>query len=658
MMMMREKRDIRPVLFKFGVALAFSLGGILYTILRNNKLKPSRSLPPQPPSEHPDQANSAEEKVQLKNGDGDDQALLKAPNSCSFVSIEPDKDIDESSLLSKSSSDNFQCNFSPSKRSNGDKDMYLLPEFNDLVKEFDLASIKANLSPRKDVEMLVPNATTNSCNERMDHEQELNSLRNMVKTLKEREKSLEIQLLEYYGLKEQETAVMELHNRLKINNMEAKLFNLKIESLQADKRRLEEQVADYGEVVSELESAKAKIKLLKKKLRSEAEQNREHILALQERVVKLQDHENKALSTDPDVQLKLQQLKDFEGEIQELRKSNNSLRQENSALAQKLEYVQTIATSVLDGQQLEALKEESSRLRQQNEDMAKEIEQLQAARCSDIEELVYLRWVNACLRYELRNCQPGPGKTIARDLSKSLSPMSEEKAKKLILEYAHKEGTGEKGISVMDFDSDQWSSSEASCLTESGENDDLSVDISLTNKKNTSSKPKIFSKLMHMLRGKGSRHLRRSSSLESAPSMNDLEGMSSSNFPGCNTGISPGTVSGADDFNTRSRTSSQSSSRLSLDLQRSPYFQGSRSIKGEGRNSLEGIQRNSSDGSSCVYKVIDPISEEITNLTEENQNQQSSTDAKKSELVKYAGALKESRRKPTFWRRSASFSSF
>lgn len=42
--------DIRPVLFKFGAALAFSIGGILFTILRTKKFKPSRSLPSQPPS--------------------------------------------------------------------------------------------------------------------------------------------------------------------------------------------------------------------------------------------------------------------------------------------------------------------------------------------------------------------------------------------------------------------------------------------------------------------------------------------------------------------------------------------------------------------------------------------------------------------------------
>ncbi|KAA8540324.1 hypothetical protein F0562_024757 [Nyssa sinensis] len=176
------------------------------------------------------------------------------------------------------------------------------------------------------------------------------------------------------ALKSKKLPVRELQNRLKINNMEAKLFTLKIESLQANNRRLVAQVADYAKVVAELEAARAKIKMLEK-----------------------------------------------------------TLRGWNPA--------QILANSVLEDQEAEVLKEESRRLIQENEDLAKEIERLQADRCIDVEELVYLRWINACLRYELRNYQPEPGKTIARDLSKTLNPKSEEKAKQLILEYANREAS-------------------------------------------------------------------------------------------------------------------------------------------------------------------------------------------------------------------------
>jgi protein subunit release factor A len=112
--------------------------------------------------------------------------------------------------------------------------------------------------------------------------------------------------------------------------------------------------------------------------------------------------------------------------------------------------------------QAEAFRVEGENLRQKNKDLEEKIERLQAYRCSDAEELVYLKWINACLRYELRNYQPRDVKTVARDLSKTLSPKSEEKAKQLILEYANTEGVGEKGIHIMDFDYEDWSYSHAS----------------------------------------------------------------------------------------------------------------------------------------------------------------------------------------------------
>lgn len=153
--------------------------------------------------------------------------------------------------------------------------------------------------------------------------------------------------------------------------------------------------------------------------------------------------------------------------------------------------------------QANAVKQESERLRQENECLMKQVEQLQSDRCSDLEELVYMRWINACLRYELRSYQPPPGKTVAKDLSKSLSPTSEKKAKQLILEYADTCGPG----SIVDFDFDQWSSSQASSNTNHGECDDFSsVDNSSAARTRTTSQTKIFSKLRRLIQGKDSHH--------------------------------------------------------------------------------------------------------------------------------------------------------
>lgn len=93
------------------------------------------------------------------------------------------------------------------------------------------------------------------------------------------------------------------------------------------------------------------------------------------------------------------------------------------------------------------VREEVNNLRHTNEDLLKQVEGLQMNRFSEVEELVYLRWVNACLRFELRNYQNPPGKISARDLNKSLSPRSQEKAKQLMLEYAGSErGQGDTDL--------------------------------------------------------------------------------------------------------------------------------------------------------------------------------------------------------------------
>ncbi|MED6162508.1 hypothetical protein PIB30_071118 [Stylosanthes scabra] len=54
-----------------------------------------------------------------------------------------------------------------------------------------------------------------------------------MEVVQERERTLELQLHEYCGIREQETMVMELQNRLKISNMETQMSNLKLETTTA-----------------------------------------------------------------------------------------------------------------------------------------------------------------------------------------------------------------------------------------------------------------------------------------------------------------------------------------------------------------------------------------------------------------------------------------
>ncbi|XP_057738365.1 protein CHUP1, chloroplastic-like isoform X2 [Arachis stenosperma] len=466
--MMREEKGPKPFIVKLGLALALSFAGFIYSHLRAKRVKPSNntSSTQGPPSGQGSHTNM---------GEGIGAALGSVS--------EGNYSHSEDTCINRVICNNSTIGISHSSKQNEDKNELFLPD---------------RKSSEKDVE-----ATACVSHEKDDYEKEVTKLKNIISMLQEREHSLEVQLLECCGLREQQKSVKELQNRLKISNMEAKMFSLKVQTLQLENHRLQEQVTDHAKVVAELEATKAKVELLQKKLKHEAEHNREQIIILQHRVSKLQEQEQecKAVDCDHDIQLKLQKLKDLESEVEVLRQSNFRLRLENSELAQRLDSTQILANAVLEEAEGDTRKEDIERLRQENERLMKEMEQLQADRCSDVEELVYLRWINACLRYELRNYQPQPGKTVAKDLSRSLSPTSEKKAKKLILEYANTNGEG----NIVDFDLDQWFSSQGSSLTDSGEYDDSSsMDNSSTARTNTTGKTKIFSKLRRILHGKDS----------------------------------------------------------------------------------------------------------------------------------------------------------
>ncbi|KAI3917630.1 hypothetical protein MKW98_021392 [Papaver atlanticum] len=340
---------------------------------------------------------------------------------------------------------------------------------NDLLEEFVLLkdfNPNTGVSPRKELEEQGSETKDGSENGILE-------LTNMLKDLREKEKHIEIQLLEHYGLKGKENAVMDIHNQLKLNSVESKVFGLKIESLLADKRRLEEQVADRLKVVAELESAKATIKLLNWKIKSDVEHKQEEILSLNE-----------------------------------LPKDNSTY--ENYDMLKKLETKQPKGYVTLSASEADALRITNSRLRKENGELVKEIDHLQKKQSEDAKEHVYYKWVNACLRYELRNHQAPRGKFLARDLSKTLSPRSEGKAKQLILEYANSEMATGQSMTSMDFQSE-------SNIPELGQVDEFSSfdnNYSAAQMKK-SRRAKLFRKIKNIVLYKGSDHTDGTSSLGS-----------------------------------------------------------------------------------------------------------------------------------------------
>jgi len=79
------------------------------------------------------------------------------------------------------------------------------------------------------------------------------------------------------------------------------------------------------------------------------------------------------------------------------------------------------------------IKAEASLLRVTNEDLCKQVEGLQISRLNEVEELAYLRWVNSCLRNELKNTcsaldsdKPSSPHTVVSSNGDSLSSFSDQ----------------------------------------------------------------------------------------------------------------------------------------------------------------------------------------------------------------------------------------
>lgn len=348
------------------------------------------------------------------------------------------------------------------------------------------------LCSEEELAKIVKGASSEEGKEELELEQEIAYLRNLVEAFKERERTFEVQLLEYYGLEEQVANLREFENRVKINTTESKLLHLKIDSLQADNRRLQAQASGYPRVMTELESAREEMKALKRGLKLDGKEAREKLGSVHRRITNLQDRVVGDGEADAGVEKMLKRVKELQDELMDLRMVNSRLTEENFKLVQLLKSTKDEASSNLKDQEVEV-----RHLREENEKLKKEIEQLQTARCTDVEELVYLRWVNACLRYELRNYQPPPGKTVAKDLGRSLSPKSEERAKQLILEYAHNSGVDDKDMILFDFEME-------SCFSRASSEEctDTSIDISCSTKNSSSGKSKLLSKLRRLILGK------------------------------------------------------------------------------------------------------------------------------------------------------------
>lgn len=186
-------------------------------------------------------------------------------------------------------------------------------------------------------------------NEKAKMDAEIVYLSNLAQALWDRNRSLEMEILEYYGLKElQEASVKELENQLKLNSVEAKCLSLKVESLMDENLRLKLEASEFSGTMRELGLARARVKHLKRRQKYIHVQAREKISSLEKRISLMHAIKRRESRDEAEVQNKLKRVKELEDEAGVLRKENSMLTQENLDLARRLESAESSISTTLE----------------------------------------------------------------------------------------------------------------------------------------------------------------------------------------------------------------------------------------------------------------------------------------------------------------------
>lgn len=210
------------------------------------------------------------------------------------------------------------------------KEEDILPEFEDLLSgEIDY--------PLPNSQFDRPDKGRGYQTEMGSNGNEVERLRNLVKDLEEREVKLEGELLEYYGIMEQESNIAELQKQLKIKTVEINMLNTTINSLQTERKKLHEEIAQGAFSKKELDAARNKIKDLQRQIQRDANQTKAQLLFLKQQVSGLQTKEEEAVKNDIEVGKKIKAVKELEVEVLELKRKNRELQHEKRELTVKLD---------------------------------------------------------------------------------------------------------------------------------------------------------------------------------------------------------------------------------------------------------------------------------------------------------------------------------
>ncbi|KAK9287815.1 hypothetical protein L1049_016257 [Liquidambar formosana] len=273
---------------------------------------------------------------------------------------------------------------------------------------------------------------------KLNYVTETELLQKLVKELDQRKVTHKGKLLELCGLQEQQSCIAQLQRHLEAKTAEINMLNMTIDLLQTERKGLHEEIKQNLLAEKQLEMPKKRIKEMQAKMDTNANQMKGQLMMLKEQVLGFQRKETTPIR-EAMVAKKFKAVKDVELEVGEMKRRNKELQLEKRELTVKLVAAKARITELSNKAESKIsakVGEEISSLRQGNEYLSKQVEALQKSRFGMVEELVYQRWLNACLKFEIQDYQTPIRKPSKHNLSKTLGQSSCEKPEQLMLDHS------------------------------------------------------------------------------------------------------------------------------------------------------------------------------------------------------------------------------
>lgn len=246
---------------------------------------------------------------------------------------------------------------------------------------------------------------------------EINHLKKVVKEMEQRRENLELGLIELYCFKEQKSRISKLHEELKDKMAEIDILNNMLNKLQSEREELYKEVKLNQLTEKQLQSARLTILELQLKMEFDAGRLNEHLVRLKEQVWSSFDRDE-TLRKDTKSDQKLKDIRKIELEAVKMKRRNKELQLEKRELGVKLDIVQARISensSMTQDIIVARIEDETNRLKGDNHHLSEKVEELHKNRFSILEELVYQRRLNSCLRFEVQDhYSPQPRKTCRK----------------------------------------------------------------------------------------------------------------------------------------------------------------------------------------------------------------------------------------------------